>query len=543
METYDAIISGYGPTGATLANLLGTMGLKVAIVEREKGIYDKPRAITADHEALRAFQAAGLAERVEDGTCPHPGTDFVGVDGQVIKRFYPLPAPGPLGWEPTFMFYQPKLEGVLRDGVQRFDAIDVFLEHTFVNLRQDVEGVEVDVAGPNGTKKTLRGKYLLACDGARSPVRGQIGSTIHDLEFDEWWVVVDADLHNDVELPERCVQYCRPSRPGTYIVGPDRLRRWEIKVLPGEAPESFNDSAHLDAVLSTFVDTSGLEVKRVAIYRFHAVVAEKWREGRVFLLGDAAHQMPPFMGQGLCAGVRDAYNLAWKLEAVLRGKAADSLLDTYGEERRPHVQTVVETAKSFGLVIGELDEQAARDRDARLGTELAAGTVPTIRQSFIPGLASGLLFRDAVGVLNSSAGKLFPQPWVHGAGIGRVRLDDLVRGEFYVVATNDVLAASAALLLAEFKYLDDGKSICLVDGQDGAGRVEAGVIAIGEELGLARRWLDEQGAVAAVVRPDGFVYGAARTEDELRDIIASLGKALIPKQQPANCARAVSYSR
>ncbi|WP_321961363.1 bifunctional 3-(3-hydroxy-phenyl)propionate/3-hydroxycinnamic acid hydroxylase [Paraburkholderia sp. J7] len=541
METYDAIISGYGPTGATLANLLGTMGLKVAIVEREKDIYDKPRAITADHEALRAFQAAGLAERIEDGTCPHPGTDFVGVEGQIIKRFYPLPAPGPLGWEPTFMFYQPRLERVLREGVGRFDGVDVFLEHAFVSLRQDAEGVEVEVAGPNETNRTLRGKYLLACDGARSPVRSQIGSTIHDLEFDEWWVVVDADLHNDVELPERCVQYCRPSRPGTYIVGPDRLRRWEIKVLPGEAPESFNDPAHLKAVLSTFVDTSGLEVKRVAIYRFHAVVANQWREGRVFLLGDAAHQMPPFMGQGLCAGVRDAYNLAWKLEAVLRGKAADALLDTYGEERRPHVQTVVETAKSFGLIIGELNEQAARERDARLGAELAAGTAPTIRQSFIPGLASGLLYRDETGTLNPGAGKLFPQPWVCGRDIGRVRLDDLVRREFYVISTNTALAADAAVHLAGFGHLADAKSISLVDEQEGAGRINAALFAVSEEAGFVKCWLAEYGAVAAVVRPDGFAYSVARTEAELREMIASLGKALAPTPtcQPVSGALAV----
>jgi 3-(3-hydroxy-phenyl)propionate hydroxylase len=224
--------------------------------------------------------------------------------------------------------------------------------------------------------------------------------------------------------------------------------------------------------------------------------------------------------------VRDAYNLAWKLEAVLRGKAADALLDTYGEERRPHVQTVVETAKSFGLIIGELDEQAARERDARLGAELAAGTAPTIRQSFIPGLAAGLLYRDEAGALNPGAGKLFPQPWVCGGDIDRVRLDDLVCREFYVVSTDEALAANAAVHLAGFGPLADAKSISLVDEQEGAGRIDKVLIALGEEHGLVKRWLAEHGAVAAVVRPDGFAYGAARSEGELRDMIASLGKAL-----------------
>jgi 3-(3-hydroxy-phenyl)propionate hydroxylase len=524
MEIYDAIIAGYGPTGVTLANLLGTQGLRVAVVEREKGIYDKPRAITADHEAMRAFQAAGLAEQIEVGTCPHPGTDFVGMNGDVIKRFYPMPAPGPLGWEPTFMFYQPQLEATLRAGVARFDKIDVLLEHSLVSLRQDAEAVEVEVTGLHGATRTLRGQYLLACDGARSVVRSQINSPIYDLAFDEWWVVVDADLHNDVELPERCVQYCRPSRPGTYIVGPDRLRRWEIKVMPGEAPESFNDPEYLRSVLSTFVDTSGIEVKRVAIYRFHAVVAEKWRDGRVFLLGDAAHQMPPFLGQGMCAGIRDAYNLTWKLDAVLKGRAGDALLDTYGAERRPHVQTVVEHAKSFGLVIGELDEQAARRRDILLGAELGAGTAPTIRQSFIPGLAAGLLHLDAAGLPVVGAGKLFPQPWVRRAGAARARLDDLVRGDFYVVSTDAPIAAEAAKQLAESAHLDGAKAVCL--GAQTTTDAAANLVGGEEETDLVHRWLAEQEALAAVVRPDGFAYGVARTPDELKNLISSLNAAL-----------------
>lgn len=237
METYDAIIAGFGPTGATLANLLGAMGMKVAVVEREKEIYDKPRAITADHEAMRAFQAAGLADQIAVGTCPHPGTDFVGVSGDVIKRFYPMSGTWPLAWEPTFMFYQPDLEAILRDGVKRFSGVEVFLEHAVSNHRQDEHGVEVEVVARDGAARFMRGKTLLACDGARSGIRSRMQSPIHDLDFDEWWVVVDARLHGDVELPQRCVQYCRPSRPGTYIVGPDRLRRWEIKVMPGEAPD------------------------------------------------------------------------------------------------------------------------------------------------------------------------------------------------------------------------------------------------------------------------------------------------------------------
>lgn len=517
MQTFDAIISGYGPTGATLANLLGSMGMRVAVIERENAIFDKPRAITADHEATRAFQAAGLAEAIMQSTCAHPGTDFVGVQGQVIKRFYPMPAPGPLGWEPTYMFYQPALEATLREGVARFNDVQVLLGHSLVEYRQSEHRVEVDIVDGNGQTQTLAGRYLLACDGARSVVRTQMNAAIHDLDFDEWWVVVDVQLLGDIELPERCVQYCRPSRPGTYIVGPDQLRRWEIKVLPGESPESFNDPAHLDAVLSMFVDTASVQVQRVAIYRFHAVVVEQWRDRRVFLLGDAAHQMPPFMGQGLCAGVRDAYNLAWKLDAVSRGLADPAMLDSYTAERRPHVQQVVATAKSFGLIIGELDEDAARLRDQRLQAELDSGVAQTVRQAFIPWLSAGLLHFDDNGTLGAGAGQLFPQPWVSGPALPRARLDDVTRGQFYLVCRDSRWVEQANALFADSTCLFASAVVCLDKRRQGG--FENDAVYCTEEGGFIQQWLASFEAGAVLVRPDGVAFGIARDPAGLAALI------------------------
>ncbi len=368
----------------------------------------------------------------------------------------------------------------------------------------------------------LRADYLLACDGARSLVRTGIKARLHDLAFDEWWVVVDTQLHTDIDLPERCVQYCRPSRPGTYIVGPGRLRRWEIKVMPGEDPSAFNNPEYVNRVLASFVDTSAVDVQRVAVYRFHAVVAEKWRDRRVFLMGDAAHQMPPFLGQGMCAGLRDAYNLAWKLEAVLKGRAPDSLLDTYGEERRPHVQTVVAHAKSFGLVIGELDESAAVQRDERLAAELAAGTAPTIRQSFIPGLEAGLLGRNVDSTLVKGAGLLFPQPWVIDGAGGRARLDDLVRGDFYAVSNDQKLAEHAAIHFESVNSLAKAKSILL----EQSGEIGHGVVAVRESEAIVERWLAENDARLAIVRPDGFAYGVALDVEGVTALISQLEASL-----------------
>ena len=218
--------------GATLANLLARAGLRVAVVEAEREIYDKPRAITMDHEVMRVFQACGLADKIAPFTAPHPGTHYLGVDGRVIKKFDPLPPPAPLGWPPTGTFVQPKVEAALRAGVAKDRKADIFLGEPATAFAEDDDGVTLTLAGG----RRLGGRYLLGCDGANSFVRKQLGVPLEDLAFDEWWMVVDVRLREPVELPPRCIQYCWPERPATFILGAGDLRRWEIKMLPGETP-------------------------------------------------------------------------------------------------------------------------------------------------------------------------------------------------------------------------------------------------------------------------------------------------------------------
>jgi len=520
---YDAIISGYGPTGATLANLLASRGWRVAVLEQWPQVYDKPRAITADQECMRIFQSCGLAESIEAGTSPHPGTDFVGVDGGVIKRFYPQPGPKQLGWEPTFMFVQPELEAKLRAGVGRFEEVDVLLGHRLLHVEQSPGEVRVQVRDLERDRDVeLTAKYLIAADGANSPVRRQLGGAIEDLAFDECWMVVDAWIRGPLELPPRCVQYCRPSRPGTYIVGPGDLRRWEIKLLPGEGPDDFRTEEAVRQVLAEFVDISALELCRTAVYRFHAVVAEQWRFGRVFLAGDAAHQMPPFLGQGLCAGVRDAANLAWKLDAVEKLGADPRILDTYGGERKPHVRTIVSFAKSFGLIIGELDPEAAKRRDARLRSELESGKAETVRQKFIPGLASGLVDTDASGAPAPGAGSLFVQPRVRtgtGGSASTALLDDVVGPAFLIASTR---AAALEWLDAEGRsgwQRLQGKWAVIGDADGG---LPPDVVAASESEGIFRDFMANHGASAVVVRPDRYVYGFAADAQALRRLVREL---------------------
>ena len=524
--TTDVLIVGYGPSGATLANLLGCRGHRVLVIDQALDIYDKPRAITADQEALRIFQEIGLADEITQSTTPHPGTDFVGMQGQVIKRFYPADPPNPLAWDPSFMFVQPELEATLRRGVERFAQVTALTGHAYLDLQQTDGCVRARIKRlSDGQVMTIQAQYVVAADGATSTVRKQLGAPVEDLAFDEWWIVVDAWIRGPLKLPERCVQYCWPSRPGTYIVGPDNLRRWEIKLMPGESPQDFADPDAVWRVLGEFVDTSQLEHCRTAVYRFHALVVEQWRQGRVFLMGDAAHQMPPFLGQGLGAGVRDAYNLAWKLDAVMRGQAHDALLDTYGEERKPHVRTVVAHAKTFGLIIGELDPAQARTRDQALEAELQSGQAVTVRQKFIPGLAGGLIQHQSDGSLGAGAGALCIQPWVRAPGAQSWRrLDDLTGARFTLITTSTTwLASLSPADLSTWQHLG---GVVVYLGTVPASSWPAHVLCLEERDGLMAGWLREHAAQAVVARPDHYVYGTAQTPDALSRLIQGLSHAL-----------------
>jgi 3-(3-hydroxy-phenyl)propionate hydroxylase len=295
--TYDVIILGLGPVGATLANLLVGQGLRIAVVDQREDVYDKPRAITLDHEVMRIMQACGVAHDFAPLTAPHPGTHYLGVDGQTIKIFDPLPPPFPLGWAPNATFVQPQLERTLRERLQHFTSCDWFLGYSANKLVHGKDVAELTVRDANGRDRILCGRYVAACDGANSFARKSLGIGLEDLDFDEWWMVVDVNVRAPVALPAKCVQYCWPSRPATFILGPDTLRRWEIKLLPGEDPEVFGQPENVVAQLSRFVDTSAVEVWRSAVYRFHAVLAERWRDREIFLPPTRHHH---FSGKG-CA--------------------------------------------------------------------------------------------------------------------------------------------------------------------------------------------------------------------------------------------------
>ena len=563
MTHYDAVIAGCGPVGAALANLLAARGLTVCIAEKHRAVYDKPRAITFDWEGMRVLQFCGVAEEFSKGIRPHPGTDFRGLDGQVIKLFDPLPPPWDLGWPPTFTFVQPEMERLLREALVRRETVTLLLGHSVEGFRDEGDRVCVDILDlDTGGTRTVTGDFLIGCDGANSGVRAALGLPLEDLGFDENWLVVDALQRRETAIPAKGTQFCWPWRPASFIPGPGKLRRWELKIMPGETPAEFDDPARVRAVLADHVDTGAVEIWRSATYRFAARVGTEWRKGRVLLAGDAIHQTPPFLGQGLGSGIRDAANLAWKLVHIRRTGFNAALLDSYRDERRPHVVAVVEAAKEFGKIVGELDMDRARARDAELAAELASGRMETRRQKFIPDLETGILDPEpGVPWADQVAGKLMIQPEVYAPDGSKRLLDDIgadgmalrdggAGGAGLDGGTGECGAASAA----------GGSSYCPTMGWACCRAFRPGHRAwsgtpSGESSGTPSRlpkdikvfnetdhrfahWCNYAGLAAVFIRPDRYVYAGASSPENFATKVTELRLKLtgkIQEDEPASC--------
>jgi 3-(3-hydroxy-phenyl)propionate hydroxylase len=442
---YDVAILGYGPVGALLANLLGQAGLTVAVYERDTAIYALPRAVHFDGEVMRIFQSVGLAEKIAAATrTSSKGMHFVNAEGRTLMVRRGIEGPGPHGWAGNWYFHQPVLEEILRAGVTRFPNVAVHLG------REIADVAEVDA------------RYVVGCDGARSLVRRAIGSRQRDLGLHQPWLVVDLlcdpDSPRVKALPDHTVQLCDPARPMTVVHVGGTRRRWEIMLMPGDDPARLTEPEIFWPMMARWLGPDDARLERAAVYTFHSVVQEGWRKGNLLLAGDACHQTPPFLGQGMCAGMRDASNLAWKLVAVLRGEAPDSLLDTYESERLPHVRAFIELAVKLGAVLQETDPAAAAARDARFAA--GAQTFDFPQPQIGPGCRE-----DAP----PPVGTIFPQPLLPD---GRL-MDEAIGQRFAIVGETALLASARpnAVLLP----------------------------------GVGADWLAARGLRAALIRPDRYV--------------------------------------
>jgi 3-(3-hydroxy-phenyl)propionate hydroxylase len=395
-DAYDIAIVGLGPTGATLANLCGMWGLRTVVFERSTAPYPQPRACHLDAEIARVFQHLGFEDELRDLLTVSAGMEYVDAAGVSLFSFEGFERAPILGWDEDFVFVQPEIDAMLRRGLEQYAHVEVRL------------GVDA----PELAELRSLARYVVACDGATSPVREQLGIELLDLGYDERWLVVDVMLHDVTvpPLPGIIQQVCDRRRLATFVPSHGRHRRWEFRLADDElVPDVWR------LLAGWGVTAANAELVRAASYRFHALEAARWRDGNVLLAGDAAHQMPPFMGQGLCSGVRDAANLAWKLAEVIHEGASDELLDTYEFERRPHVAAVTALSIEAGRLLGRLavDPTATPEPDR---------PDPT-RWSRLPGLDLGGPF---------PVGHQLPQP---------DRLDESLPDGWVWVATDDTFAS------------------------------------------------------------------------------------------------------
>ncbi|MGI5460988.1 bifunctional 3-(3-hydroxy-phenyl)propionate/3-hydroxycinnamic acid hydroxylase [Streptomyces sp. CA-249302] len=517
----DVVIVGLGPVGATAANLAHDLGLRAVVLERATEVEPLPRAIGFDQEAMRVFAGFGLADTLADHVMPYRPSEYHNSGGQVIKRIHTAPPPHLLGWAPNYVFLQPQLEGALRERVARAPGIDVRLGTEVTDVRLDDDGATVETVDATRGRRTLRARYVLACDGGGSPLRKRTGMRMEDLGFDQPWLVVDVRLRPGAggELPTTNVQFCETARPSTFIVGPGDHRRWEFMINPGERPEDVSDPAFIRALLSRWLPPEDYDLWRAATYRFHALVLKRWRVGRLLFLGDSAHMTPPFLAQGMCQGIRDASNLMWKLALHIRHGAAGSLLDTYQQEREPHVRQVTLTAKEFGRLICERDEATAADRDKDLLAELAARPEGTVRQSLIPGLLAGFLATEEF----PARGDILPQPRVTDGQARRGLLDEFTGSAFRLVVRcgADVSQVEPALRTHRRKGGFPVRLVHLVNEAE-----TGGTDGFQEEQPVLDPWMRQRSCEAVLARPDHYVFGGVRSVSDLASLLASARRRL-----------------
>ncbi len=500
----DVAIVGYGPVGQALAAWLGAAGHRVAAFERFDEIYRLPRAVHLDHEIMRMLQGLQVAEAVAGDMLPAREYHWRGADGDPLMILHP-PVPAVSGWEPDYLFFQPVLEHALDASARAHAGVSVERGWVAEGLEQDDGGATLSLRRGAATR-SVRARWVVGADGANSFVREALGIGRRDLGFQERWLVVDVEPHDmdALDLPVGC-QWCDPRRPTTHVQSGTRHRRWEFMLLPGERAEDFDEARAWELLAPWFTPRDG-RLTRHAVYEFRSMLAERLRSGRALIIGDAAHLTPPFLGQGLCAGLRDAANIAWKLDLVLRGIADPALLDTVGPERQPQTEWFIAFAVELGKVLCELDPQKAAERDTMLR---AAGPPPALDPA---PLGAGALHRDG----DPLAGQLAIQGRLERGG-REALLDDLTGGGFTLITRDgDPLAALGPELRAVLDTLR--VAVVSLDPATPGGARDAD--------GRTTGWLDEHALHAVLVRPDFYVFGCASAPADLPALIGDLQERL-----------------
>jgi 2-polyprenyl-6-methoxyphenol hydroxylase-like FAD-dependent oxidoreductase len=506
---YDVAIVGYGPVGQTAAILLGARGWRVGVFERWPELYPRPRAVHYDDEVARVFQRIGIAAELGAITEPARSYEWQNASGQTLLAL-DRTQPGPSGWPAATMFTQPALEALLDRTARALPSVEVHQGAEVADVVEDGEAVRLAVWSgeerdgrfePSGEEREITARYAIGCDGANSLVRARMQTPVEDLGFAYDWLIADTVPHDPGLLAGVNLQRCDPARPTTLVSGGPGRRRWEWMLLPGETREQVeNDEFVWEMLARSGVGPEQVRLERYTVYTFRARWAEHWRRGRLLLAGDAAHQMPPFAGQGMCSGIRDAVTLDWHLDLVLRGEADEQTLDAYTSERRGHLQHAIGISVELGKVICIAEEAEAAARDEMM---LSVAADPSIPPAELPPPNLGPGIHDP----DEPAGSLFPQ----GRAGGELVEDGLEPGfALYALEPPEgLLDEQAAAYLA---------------------RVGCSLVAIGEtHEPIYRDWFAAHGCTVALVRPDFYVFGSARDAVETRALVGRLEAALTNK--------------
>jgi 3-(3-hydroxy-phenyl)propionate hydroxylase len=523
---WPVVIVGAGPTGLTLAGLLGRYGVDVLIVERNPQTVQEPRAVSIDDESLRTMQSVGIINDLVPNIVLGYGSEYFSPRG---RRFLKVkPSTLEYGYPRRNAFRQPMLERLLRDNLSRFPNVTVLFETELVGFAQSEQGVTLDLSSM-ATPLSVSCDYLVGCDGSRSFVRQALGIDLHGSTFKERWLIID--LEGTTDRTRDTKVYCNPAQPCLSLPGPNGTRRFEYMLREDEADDEVLAPDRVSALLRLYGNDDHAMLRRKVVYTFHARTAERWCSGRIFLAGDAAHLMPPFAGQGMNSGVRDAHNLAWKIATVVSGYLGNGLLDTYEIERREHVAAMTQLAIRMGKVM------MPRSRVQAFAVQTffrALALYPAARSYFAemkykpkPRFHRGFLLADQPRT-KSLIGRLFPQPLVMTRA-GVALLDDMLGDGFALLAP----PGTPPQLL---KKIDLGalslpiRAAAVLDKED-ASAVEPPVIAARDLRGELAKLLSGQPPGLYLLRPDRYVAGFFPVAEvsAVAETIAEIIRATWPK--------------
>ncbi|MDD9653813.1 bifunctional 3-(3-hydroxy-phenyl)propionate/3-hydroxycinnamic acid hydroxylase [Klebsiella pasteurii] len=541
-HTAQVAIVGAGPVGLTIANYLGQMGVSVLLIEKLESLIDYPRAIGIDDESLRAMQAVGLVDKVLPHTTPWHAMRFMTPKGRCFADIQPMT--DEFGWSRRNAFIQPQVDGVLYEGLSRFPHVRCLFSREVEAFSQNSDNVTLNLKGSAGEHETVRADWLVACDGGASLIRRTLNIPFEGKTAPNQWIVID--IANDPLATPHVYLCCDPVRPYVSAALPHGVRRFEFMVMPGETEAQLSEPHKMRQLLSKVLpDPDNVEPIRQRVYTHNARIAERFRVDRVLLAGDAAHIMPVWQGQGYNSGMRDAFNLAWKLALVVNGKAGEALLDSYQQERRDHAKAMIDLSVTAGNVLAPPKRWHGAVRD---GISWLLNYLPPVKRYFLemrfkpmPQYREGALLAEGEGK-KSPVGKMFIQPKVTLEGGQVTLLDEVIGANFAIIAwgsnplwglNDEQIARWRAVGVRFIQVVPEVQIHCDQDNVPG-------VIRLGDTQNRLKSWFAQHDTAIAVVRPDRFVATVAIPQTLSKKLDALARKMQLAATQAATTIEQVA---